>query len=109
MDATTLPKGHIIGWAPPPTSAGSPSNGKALSKSAKKNAKRKEKREEKKVEVPEDWDADDGETNENGTAVTPPESQQSAEQPNWAAASQTESKDEAVSGLTNSLEKLDVQ
>jgi len=54
MDATALPKGHIIGWAPPPKSTAE-SAAKPLSKSAKKNAKRREKKAEKK-EVPVDWE-----------------------------------------------------
>lgn len=63
MDSNALPKGHIIGWAPPPKStAASTSEGKPLSKSAKKNAKRKEKREkEKPDDVPDNWDDDDDE------------------------------------------------
>jgi len=61
MDATALPKGHIIGWAPPPKStAESVSAAKPLSKSAKKNAKRREKKVEKK-EVPEDWEEEEEE------------------------------------------------
>ncbi|KDR83815.1 hypothetical protein GALMADRAFT_262184 [Galerina marginata CBS 339.88] len=61
MDSNELPKGHIIGWAPPPTStAASSSNGaKPLSKSAKKNAKRKEKREKEKTDVPDNWEDDE--------------------------------------------------
>ena len=58
MDATALPKGHIIGWAPPPKStAESASAAKPLSKSAKKNAKRREKKAQK--EVPEDWEEEE--------------------------------------------------
>ncbi|KAF9462574.1 hypothetical protein BDZ94DRAFT_1290153 [Collybia nuda] len=60
MDATTLPKGHIIGWAPPPQSSISTGpNGKPMSKSAKKNAKRREKKEEKKETIPDNWDDED--------------------------------------------------
>ncbi|KAJ7591155.1 hypothetical protein C8J56DRAFT_887579 [Mycena floridula] len=60
MDSNALPKGHIIGWAPPPKSSVPDSSTKPLSKSAKKNAKRKEKRDEKpKVEaVQENWEDD---------------------------------------------------
>ncbi|KAG6918942.1 hypothetical protein DXG01_010597 [Tephrocybe rancida] len=59
MDATALPKGHIIGWAPPPQAAAA-SDAKPLSKAAKKNAKRREKKQEtKKDEVPDNWDDDD--------------------------------------------------
>ncbi|KAF9058103.1 hypothetical protein BJ165DRAFT_1398248 [Panaeolus papilionaceus] len=64
QDANALPKGHIIGWAPPPTSSSSTgaSGTQGLSKSAKKNAKRKEKREQEKAEaeaVPDNWEDDD--------------------------------------------------
>jgi partner of Y14 and mago len=59
MDANTLPKGHIIGWAPPPKP--SVVTEKPLSKSAKKNAKRREKKAEKK-EVPEDWEEEEEES-----------------------------------------------
>lgn len=77
MDASTLPKGHIIGWIPP-SSATQPA--KPTSKSAKKNAKRKEKREEKKVVDPVDkpvrdnWEDDDeGDDDDgNGGEDTPP-------------------------------------
>lgn len=68
MDANALPKGHIIGWAPPPQStAASGSAGKPMSKSAKKNAKRREKKEEKKEDVPDNWDDED---EGDGSAVT---------------------------------------
>jgi partner of Y14 and mago len=61
MDANVLPKGHIIGWAPPPKStAESASATQPLSKSAKKNAKRREKKAEKK-EMPEDWEVEEEE------------------------------------------------
>jgi len=68
LDANALPKGHIIGWAPPPTStSGSPAS-KPLSKSAKKNAKRKQRREEEKekVDFPDNWEDDD-----NGSDPSP--------------------------------------
>ncbi|KAJ7368227.1 hypothetical protein DFH08DRAFT_928474 [Mycena albidolilacea] len=55
QDANALPKGHIIGWAPPPTSQASGSAAKPMSKSAKKNAKRREKKEV----VAENWEDDD--------------------------------------------------
>ncbi|KAL1760063.1 hypothetical protein FB107DRAFT_270458 [Schizophyllum commune] len=74
MDSNQLPKGHIIGWAPPsgasaskkPGAAGAskpgaaPGSGAALSKSAKKNAKRKEKRaEELAQKIKDNWEDDD--------------------------------------------------
>ena len=79
MDMNTLPKGHIIGWVPPPTRTST----SALSQSAKKNAKRKEKKEKerngkideggKKEEevVPENWDDECGPQGSNsGTPDT---------------------------------------
>lgn len=65
MDANTLPKGHIIGWAPPPKAT--PETAKPLSKSAKKNAKRREKKAEKK-EVPEDWE-EEGDSDEGASST----------------------------------------
>lgn len=63
-EANTLPKGHILGWAPP-SSAAATSNA-AKSKSAKKNEKRKEKRKEKstadiEAKIKENWEDDDEE------------------------------------------------
>ncbi|KAF7355253.1 hypothetical protein MSAN_01441300 [Mycena sanguinolenta] len=116
QDANALPKGHIIGWAPPPTSPASGSGTKPMSKSAKKNAKRREnKKEEKKEAVSENWEDDDespspaagvaqdsagvdqkkGPRSSSGSGHT-------SENPNWAAAP-----DEAA--LTAKLEKLDVK
>ncbi|KAH6914979.1 hypothetical protein BKA70DRAFT_1419934 [Coprinopsis sp. MPI-PUGE-AT-0042] len=66
MDANQLPKGHIIGWAPP--SASDSTTSKPMSKGAKKNAKRKEKKEKERAEgaskepVPDNWDDDDEDT-----------------------------------------------
>jgi len=64
MDATALPKGHIIGWAPPPSSSSSSNvtggGVKVLSKSAKKNAKRREKKDGNKEVVREDWEDEEG-------------------------------------------------
>ena len=61
-DATALPKGHIIGWTPPPSAAPAPKA--ALTKAQKKNEKRKEKRKEKAAsdiaaKIKENWDDDD--------------------------------------------------
>jgi partner of Y14 and mago protein len=78
MDATALPKGHIIGWVAP--SASEPA--KPKSKSAKKNAKRKEKRDEKRTDVAseepvrENWEDEDEDDSASkapdaGTDVTP--------------------------------------
>ncbi|KAJ7179924.1 hypothetical protein C8R43DRAFT_1117268 [Mycena crocata] len=113
QDANTLPKGHIIGWAPPPTSQASGSAAKPLSKSAKKNAKRREKKDEKKDEaVADNWEDDEdasGTTSPNSTS--PPQKQaprtssggaHSSENPNWAAAVDETS-------LSAKLDKLDVK
>ena len=90
-DINTLPKGHIIGWAPLPTST---SSGSPLSKRAKKNAKKKAKREggeedfinegrftvnqkgeeisAKEEEVPENWEDDvDGSGPQGSNSGTP--------------------------------------
>ncbi|KAJ7700016.1 hypothetical protein B0H17DRAFT_1048242 [Mycena rosella] len=115
QDANALPKGHIIGWAPPPTSQASGSTGKPLSKSAKKNAKRREKKEDKKDEaVADNWE-DEEEEPAAGTASsnsgTPAQksaptsssgSTHSPENPNWAAAVDEGS-------LAAKLDKLDVK
>jgi len=77
MDVNTLPKGHIIGWSPPPTSTSGPP-APASTKSAKKNAKKKAKKiaqrngnrdeeeegdvsekQAKEGDVPENWEDDD--------------------------------------------------
>lgn len=81
MDSTALPKGHIIGWAPPPTSSATQTSSAAKSKSAKKNEKRKEKRKEKAVtavveKVKDSWEDDDEDdvatqpSKEGGNGVT---------------------------------------
>ncbi|KAJ7507728.1 hypothetical protein B0H11DRAFT_2153331 [Mycena galericulata] len=118
QDANVLPKGHIIGWAPPPSSQASGSATKPMSKSAKKNAKRREKKDDKKEElVAENWEDDEealSATNSgavsnssdapeqkkaprtsSGSAHTP-------ENPNWAAAVDQTS-------LAAQLERLDVK
>jgi partner of Y14 and mago len=53
MDVNTLPKGHIIGWAPPASTPAS-----KPSKNAKKKAKRREKQREL-GKVPDNWEEDD--------------------------------------------------
>ncbi|KAL0577705.1 hypothetical protein V5O48_004254 [Marasmius crinis-equi] len=73
MDANALPKGHIVGWAPPTKED---TSNKPMSKSAKKNAKRKEKKEEKKMAVVKDsWEDDDEEdagVNKSSAGGSPP-------------------------------------
>ncbi|KAJ8502442.1 hypothetical protein ONZ45_g11756 [Pleurotus djamor] len=96
MDAMALPKGHIVGWAPPSntasksggsanafpalgqsTASSSASSTKPLSKAAKKNAKRKEKRGEQKAApepVKDNWDDEDEDAGDAKTpAVNPPD------------------------------------
>ena len=114
MDSNALPKGHIIGWAPPPTSAAaSGSDGtKPLSKSAKKNAKRKEKREKEKSDtVPDNWDEEDEEKPSSNTSAM----QGIGASENASSTSAKPSSDAskiAISDVTNALatelEKLDV-
>ncbi|EDR12384.1 uncharacterized protein LACBIDRAFT_292861 [Laccaria bicolor S238N-H82] len=106
MDVNALPKGHIIGWAPPPTStAASGSNGtKALSKSAKKNAKRKEKREKDKDAVPDNWD-DEDEGSSNTTPVSKDLKDGEAVGPDTNAGS----REAGAAGLASELEKLSVK
>ncbi|KAJ7179184.1 hypothetical protein C8R46DRAFT_1028783 [Mycena filopes] len=121
QDANALPKGHIIGWAPPPTSQASGSATKPLSKSAKKNAKRREKKEDKKDEtVADNWEDDEeasstaaGTASPDATSPDPTPEQKrgprfssgsahTPENPNWAAAV-------SESSLTAKLEQLDVK
>jgi partner of Y14 and mago protein len=95
MDANALPKGHIIGWAPPPAATDATKSGDAntaapssgttpMTKAAKKNAKRKEKREKERAEkekedVPENWE-DEGEVEvEAEQTMTDEKVQQDAE------------------------------
>lgn len=105
MDSNKLPKGHIIGWAPPPAAA-APKAGAALSKSAKKNAKRKEKREEKKTsdvadKIKDSWEDDDEED------VAPTQEKKEKE-----AGDVTKGSEETTKGadsLAYKMEKLDVR
>jgi len=115
MDSNALPKGHIIGWAPPPTStASSGSNGtKPLSKSAKKNAKRKEKREKEKSEVvPDNWDDEEDEekpSSNTSTAKGTGASENSSPTPTQISSNASKTTaSEATNDLVTKLEKLDV-
>ncbi|KII94801.1 hypothetical protein PLICRDRAFT_25528 [Plicaturopsis crispa FD-325 SS-3] len=105
MDANALPKGHIVGWAPPPSSSTRP-GASAAAKGAKpgaevkdagkavnKNQKRREKKREKKAEggeVPDNWDDDEGTKSGSGTggksSSTPASPPHNNETPNWASA-----------------------
>jgi partner of Y14 and mago protein len=112
MDSNALPKGHIIGWAPPPTStAASGSDGiKPLSKSAKKNAKRKEKREKEKSDtVPDNWDDEEEEKpSSNASAMKGTGASKNAFPTPATDASKTATSD-ATNALATELEKLDVK
>ncbi|CAL1702215.1 unnamed protein product [Somion occarium] len=119
MDATVLPKGHIIGWVPP--TASSTSSSAAKSKSAKKNEKRKEKRKEKVSEevaakIKDSWEDEDEEDTGKVTELKEAESKgvHTAEQPNWAAAPGPKEKkgpkeEDEGAALAEKLEKLDVR
>lgn len=117
-DVNALPKGHIIGWAPPPQAApAAPASKAGLSKAQKKNEKRKEKRKEKRDEgekVKDNWDDEDeaepAASSAKKVSPTRVEGVHTKEQPNWAAAPDT-NKGEAggADGLADKLEKLEVQ
>ncbi|KAI0771849.1 hypothetical protein BD413DRAFT_546562 [Trametes elegans] len=123
MDATALPKGHIIGWAPPSQAAAAPASKAALSKAQKKNEKRKEKRKEKREEtqVKDNWEDDDEGEAEGGSpalsasAGKAEEGAHTPETPNWAAAPDAKGtkegtkKDTGAEGLADKLEKLEVR
>jgi len=104
MDQTSLPKGHIIGWAPPSSAVQAT---KPLSKSAKKNAKRKEKRDEKKTDettakIKDSWeDEDDDEA--------PAPSDAKAKEAKEAAAKEGAETDDVVDALAEKVQKLDVR
>jgi len=117
MDKNVLPKGHIIGWAPPPSASkpgAAPGSGSAaLSKNAKKRAKQREKKAE--TAVKDNWE-DDDEAQEQGEAKTATSDTgtgnrgtHTPNKPNWAAASSTNNKDTSADGLATELEKLDVR
>ncbi|KAG1779769.1 hypothetical protein EV702DRAFT_85849 [Suillus placidus] len=64
MDATALPKGHILGWVAP--SAATPSKGKAATPPPNKNAKKRanaraKKSAEKAAVIKDNWEDEDGE------------------------------------------------
>jgi len=63
MDARVLPKGHIIGWAPPSSATNNTASKQpgAMSKSQKKNEKRKKKKADIAKKIQENWDDDDEE------------------------------------------------
>lgn len=120
MDATSLPKGHVIGWTPAPAAAVPPASKAGLSKAQKKNEKRKEKRKEKHDEpkVKDNWDdEDEGPADQGGAPAPAPvkkttSGSHSPENPNWAAAPDAKEdvkKDAGADALADKLEKLEVQ
>jgi partner of Y14 and mago len=113
MDVAALPKGHIIGWVPPTSSATNNSSVTPLSKAAKKNAKRKKKREEIRANWEDDDDdegdagAEDGAgSSAGGRAADKPNSSGSKEvgKGNRESGTATTSTD----ALSQQLEKLEV-
>ena len=118
-EANALPKGHIIGWAPPPQAAPAPASKAGMTKAQKKNEKRKEKRKEKATDsekVKDSWE-DDDEGEAEGTKAAAKESSSAkgegvhtTDQPNWAVAPDTKKKDEgSAEGLADKLDKLEVR
>jgi partner of Y14 and mago protein len=124
MDTNALPKGHIIGWTPPPaaTKPGAGSGSAPLSKNAKKRQKQKEKKAEA---IKDNWEDEDegvkGEEEAASMKKTTSTSRAASEagkgssgthtpdRPNWAAAPTSEKTDDGADGLTSKLEKLEVQ
>jgi len=67
MDARVLPKGHIIGWTPPPPATNKTADKQSgtMSKSQKKNEKRKEKKKaDLAKKIRESWEDDDDDEDE---------------------------------------------
>jgi len=107
MDARQLPKGHIIGWAPPGSDRATSNKpvGAGLSKSQKKNQKRKDKREtELSKKIKESWEDDDDDDDEDVPSS-------SAKKPGSGAnskASPEPSAESEASGLAEKLEDLNL-
>lgn len=120
-DATALPKGHVIGWTPPPAAAPAAASKAGMSKAQKKNEKRKEKRKEKRDEVEkvkDNWeDEDEGEaaSKDASGAATPAakhEGEHTPEKPNWAVAPGAKDADgvtDTADGVAEKLGKLEVR
>lgn len=116
-DATALPKGHIIGWAPP-----SAANTVTLpqSASAKKNAKRKEKRATAaktegapEAKVADSWeDEEDGQESAQGAGKAPAKDQTAGgigEVKDAKAGEADKGDGESADALAGQLEKLEVR
>ncbi|KAG5641402.1 hypothetical protein DXG03_005338 [Asterophora parasitica] len=109
MDANALPKGHIIGWAPPPQSTAAASgSAKPLSKAAKKNAKRREKKAEQ-ASVPDDWEDDDEEAKAGETGETAAKAEPKPASSSTATTKPSGSGDAHVEELSSKLGKLGVK
>ncbi|KAI0829432.1 hypothetical protein BC628DRAFT_1417155 [Trametes gibbosa] len=121
MDATSLPKGHVVGWTPAATVT-VPVSKAGMSKAQKKNEKRKEKRKEKRDDEPkvkDNWDDEDDEEGEpvGGAGAVSAQTEKATkgthtpEKPNWAVAPSTKEspKDAEAEGLVDKLEKLEVR
>lgn len=109
-DASALPKGHIVGWAPP-SAAQTVTVKVAQSQSARKNAKRKEKRKEKQDDEHLKKIADSWEDDED---VAPAEAAKKGGE-DAAAAKKSDAKDataktegEGTDALAEGLAKLEV-
>jgi len=120
LDARQLPKGHIIGWAPPPTSASSTSGkttGTTLSKSQKKNQKRKEKREnDVSKKIKDSWEDDDDDEddgidagNKGDKASTPSEAGSGSRNDRKSHIADRPNAESDADGLADKLGKLEVQ
>lgn len=106
LDKTALPKGHIIGWAPPSSAA--PAVSKPMSKSAKKNAKRKEKRDEKKgddvaAKIKDSWEDEDEDEVTTAAASSKKEKEKEGEE------GEADKANIGEDALVEQLEKLDVR
>ncbi|KAJ4466521.1 hypothetical protein J3R30DRAFT_3663652 [Lentinula aciculospora] len=106
MDVNSLPKGHIIGWTPPPSKEADSS--KPLSKSAKKNAKRREKKvSDKKADEPvkDNWEDDDEEAPPAAATTAKQKDDKTTKNGNGTQ----QSTDTAAESLESKMEKLDVR
>jgi len=118
MDSSALPKGHIIGWIPPPAAAKPGAGSVPLSKNAKKRQKQKEKKAEAVKNNWDDEDAQDGDAVGKKIASTSRAASETGkgssgthtpDHPDWAAAPTPAGKnDDSADGLTTELEKLKV-
>jgi len=133
MDATSLPKGHIIGWSPPSSAQSKP--GAATTAAPNKNAKKRQQQKARraanadKVAVKDDWEDEDdeddkGEEKGKDAKIDKAETGGSnkgastSDTPNWATAPNpkasqsteaTQSSEKTSDALAEELEKLNVR